>query len=128
MSIHNETDDSLADNKLFTDKINERFPEVFSVTSGNVFIDIINKNSGKGHAVEYLQNKYGISIDETMIFGDSMNDLSMVPRAKYSIAMANADPDFMKHCTYKIGTNDEQAVLDTIEAFLDGELESVLGD
>ncbi len=122
ISIHNETDDSLADNKIFTKEINERFPEVFSVTSGNVFIDIINKDSGKGHAVKYLQNKYDISIDETMVFGDSMNDLSMVPRAKYSFAMANSDPDFMKHCKFKIGTNNEQAVLDTIEAFLSGEL------
>ena len=112
-------DSSLDENKKLADNINDEFEEIFSVTSGNIYIDILNKESGKGYAIQYLQNKYNITPEETMIFGDSMNDHSMIPYAKYNISMSNADPEFAKDTDYTIGSNNEQAVLDILEQFLE---------
>ncbi|AMB99322.1 hypothetical protein AWM75_04585 [Aerococcus urinaehominis] len=121
-------DASLADNKKLTHAIQKQFPNILSVTSGNIFIDNIHKDSGKGQAVSYLQNKYNIQPSETMVFGDSMNDHSMMLAAKYAIAMSNADPDLVASSSYQIASNNDQAVLTTLEALLAEKLEAYLED
>lgn len=112
------TEHPLHYNKELVNKINEQFPFIKSVTSGNVFIDILHKNSGKGFAVNYLKEKYDLAADEIMAFGDSMNDLTMMQEVDHSIAMGNADPELTEYCTYQIASSNEQAVLTTIEEYL----------
>ena len=106
---------TLAENKLMVQTINDLFPELQAVTSGELWIDIYHKDGGKGSAIQYLQHKYGISSEESMAFGDSLNDETMIKAVEYSIAMGNADPDLVAFCQYQIGTNEEQAVLDVLE-------------
>lgn len=113
------TEHPLHYNKELVEKINQKFSFIKSVTSGNIFIDILHKDSGKGFAIGYLKQKYDLSSDEIMAFGDSMNDLTMMQEVTYSIAMGNSDPELAKACTYQIGTNNEQAVLETIEKYLE---------
>lgn len=112
------TEHPLHYNKELVNKINDQFPFIKSVTSGNVFIDILHKDSGKGFAVNYLKEKYSLSAKDIMAFGDSMNDLTMMQEVDYSIAMGNADPDLTAHCAYQIASSNEQAVLTTIEEYL----------
>ena len=107
--------DTLFEHKLMVQIINELFPELQAVTSGELWIDIYHKDGGKGSAIQYLQHKYGISSEESMAFGDSLNDETMLKAVEYSIAMGNADPDLVAFCQYQIGTNEEQAVLDVLE-------------
>ena len=117
IAMYNEV--PLNKNKELAHNINQQFNQIFTVTSGNDHLDILHKKSGKGYAIQYLQNKYNITPEETMIFGDSMNDHSMIPYAKYNISMSNADPEFAKHTAYTIGSNNDQAVLDVLEQLIE---------
>lgn len=116
IAIHHDV--PLEENKRMADDINQQFPEVYTVTTGNNYVDATHKEATKGHVVEFLQNKYNILPSETLAFGDSMNDLTMLNQAYYSIAMSNADPELIKHSKYTIGNNNDQAALDILEQFI----------
>jgi 3-deoxy-D-manno-octulosonate 8-phosphate phosphatase KdsC-like HAD superfamily phosphatase len=57
----------------------------------------MNPGVNKGSAVEAVQRDLGVTADQTAIFGDFLNDLEMMPMAKWSFAMANGllTPGFM---------------------------------
>lgn len=109
---------SLSKNKTMVRILRERFEDIDSVTSGDQWLDIYSIDGGKGSAVKYLQEKYNISRDETIVFGDSMNDESMMNEAKYSVAMGNADRELYLAANYRIGTNADQAVISLLEELI----------
>ena len=47
------------------------------VPTGGIFFDIIGKNADKGTAVATVQRHFGIKPEETVVFGDAMNDIPM---------------------------------------------------
>lgn len=116
IAIHSEK--ALHENKTMARIINERYEDVSAVTSGDGWLDIYHREGGKGASVRYLQEKYNITYDETMAFGDSLNDSSMMHEALYSVSMGNADPDLVADTRYQIGSNNDQAVLDLLEQLL----------
>jgi Cof subfamily protein (haloacid dehalogenase superfamily) len=100
-------------------KINAMFNKDLSVTiSGNYWVDIMNKGINKGKAVEILQKKYGITKEETMVFGDFYNDIEMLNRAKYSFAVENASDEIKKHCNYIAKSNDNNGVVNAIKEYV----------
>lgn len=117
MKIAYYSPESLSRNKIMSRIISEKYEEVDAVTSGDQWLDLYVKGGGKGSAVKYLQEKYDISQDSTMVFGDSLNDQSMLHEAKYSVAMANADEDLIMSASYLIGSNNDQAVIDVLETY-----------
>jgi Cof subfamily protein (haloacid dehalogenase superfamily) len=87
--------------------------------SGPIWLDISHKLANKGVAMEILQQKFGVSFDETMIFGDYFNDLEMLQKGYYSYAMANAHPDIRKISRFQAKSNDENGVVEVLSAFLE---------
>lgn len=59
-------------------------------TSGAEWIDITAREAGKGEAFALLQEYLGIGIEETVYFGDNMNDLSAFHEAGVAATVANA--------------------------------------
>lgn len=116
IAIHSEK--ALHENKTMARIINERYDDCSAVTSGDGWLDVYHREGGKGSSVRYLQDKYNISSDETMTFGDSLNDASMMHEALFSVSMGNADPDLVAETRYQIGNNNDQAVLDLLEELL----------
>ena len=53
-------------------------------------IEITNGDT-KGTALEFLTNKLGVDLGNTMAIGDSTNDHPMLKKAKFSYAMDNSD-------------------------------------
>lgn len=53
--------------------------------------EIIPKGIDKGRAMELVCRHLGASLEDTVAFGDSMNDASMLRRAAVGVAMGNAD-------------------------------------
>lgn len=101
-------------------QIEQQLPvNVKTVTSGNNWVDIQNKEINKGVAMRFLQAVYEIEPDECMAFGDQMNDYELLQQVKYSYAMANAvEP--IKEIAYGIAeSNDKQGVLTKIKEVLD---------
>jgi hypothetical protein len=82
--------------------------------SGAVWMDIMCKGVHKGAAIRTLQEKLGISAEETMVFGDYGNDLSMMQEAYYSCAMANGTEEVRKAARFVVPSNDENGVVRTI--------------
>jgi len=58
--------------------------------SANHWVDISENDANKGHAIQLIQNLYGISKEQTMAFGDYNNDIEMLENAYFSYAMENA--------------------------------------
>lgn len=106
---------SLAKHKTVARTLMELLPDVSTVTSGDQWIDSYHVKGGKGSVIRFLQEELEISKEESMAFGDSLNDETMMKEVKYSIAMSNADADLALHCHYQIGSNQDQAVLDVLE-------------
>ncbi len=82
--------------------------------SAAIWLDISNLNINKGNTLAMLQEQMDISIEETMAFGDYLNDVSLLPRAKYSYAMENAHPELKKLANYIAPTNEEAGVAKVI--------------
>lgn len=53
------------------------------------FLEILPPNCGKGEAITWLAGHIGIPMEQTMGFGDSMNDESMIRMCGYGVAMCN---------------------------------------
>lgn len=54
--------------------------------------ELINKAFNKGMAVERLCGYLGAAMEDTIAFGDSMNDLEMIQTAGLGICMGNGSP------------------------------------
>ncbi|MCR4766070.1 MAG: Cof-type HAD-IIB family hydrolase [Bacteroidaceae bacterium] len=54
------------------------------------FVDITSKGCTKQQGIDEIIRYFGISIDETMSFGDGGNDISMLRHAHIGVAMGNA--------------------------------------
>jgi len=72
-------------------KLEEAFPEVkLPLFSSREGADVIEKGVSKAEGLKRLCNYYGISIQNTIAFGDSMNDFEIIQEAGLGIAMGNS--------------------------------------
>lgn len=95
----------------------DQFPHM-SVTSSIVNnVEINEKHANKGEALAVLCRHLGVSIHETMSFGDGSNDRSMILAAGTGVAMANADPSLKEIADYVTDTNDNDGVAKAIQRF-----------
>ncbi len=83
--------------------------------SSEHWIDIMPIEVNKGMALKIVQEKLGVSNDETMAFGDYLNDLEMLKMAKYSYAMQNAHPKIKDIASFEAPDNNKDGVLETIK-------------
>ncbi|WP_102345135.1 HAD family hydrolase [Bacillus sp. Marseille-P3661] len=73
-----------------------------NVTGLKNCLDVIRDNVNKGIAVQKLIERLGYSKENTIAFGDGMNDKEMLSAVGEGIAMGNAHPDlfqYAKHVT-----------------------------
>jgi hydroxymethylpyrimidine pyrophosphatase-like HAD family hydrolase len=54
--------------------------------------ELINRNFDKGKGVRIVADAFGIAIEDTIGFGDSMNDLEMIETVGTSVCMDNGSP------------------------------------
>lgn len=100
----------------FAKVLKEKFGHLVNVViSGDIWIDIGRKDVNKGVALKFIQNKFGINHEETMVFGDYFNDIDMLKSAYHSYVMVNAPHGVKKHGRFIAGSNDENGVLEVIK-------------
>lgn len=88
------------------------------VVSGQHWLDVMDRHANKGSGIRHIQESLGISRDQTMVFGDFLNDLEMMDEATYSFAMANAHPELAKRARFRAPENTENGVVRTIKSVL----------
>jgi len=97
----------------------KHFEKIMQVkVSGQHWVDLSQPNANKGNALKLVQHKLGISVDETMVFGDYNNDLEMLRLAHFSYAMGNAHPNVKKEARFATKSNDEAGVEAILELLL----------
>ncbi|MGL5347018.1 MAG: HAD family hydrolase [Peptostreptococcaceae bacterium] len=96
-----------------------KIENVSFIPSGYYWLDIISSNVNKGTAIKNIQSLYNIPFEETMVFGDFINDLEMMEVAKYSYAMKNGHELVKKAANFETKyTNDENGVIQTIKEYI----------
>ena len=86
--------------------------------SGSNWVDIADLTANKGQAIKLLQEKLGISKEETMVFGDYNNDLEMLDQAFFSYAMANAHANVKDAARFQTKSNNEAGVEIVLEQLI----------
>lgn len=86
--------------------------------AGHQWVDVIDPALSKGTALKALQEELGILPEETMVFGDQMNDMEMLEQAYYSFAVANARPEVRERARFMADTNVNQGPLKIMKLLL----------
>jgi Cof subfamily protein (haloacid dehalogenase superfamily) len=88
--------------------------KAYIVASESQWLDITNYGVHKGTTVAKLQNMLGVNEQETMIFGDGLNDIELMDQGTFSFAMENGCDQTKAAANYIIGSNNDDSVLRTI--------------
>ena len=87
--------------------------------SGKNWLDISNPTSNKGTAIQFLQKEMNITPEQTMVFGDYLNDLEMLEAAYYSYAMKNAHENVKKTARFITESNTNLGVEKIIQQVIE---------
>lgn len=91
--------------------------ELAIVLSGCGWIDISNTNASKGDAIKVVQQRLGVSRENSIAFGDYMNDYTLLQECEESYAMSNGHPDLKAIAKYIAPSNDEDGVMRVLRDF-----------
>lgn len=99
-----------------TKELREKYQDRLKITiSGDMWMDCMAPGINKGEAVKLLQESLGISPEETMVFGDQMNDIEMMNQAYYSFAVGNARPEVKEAARFQTDINVRDGVLKVLK-------------
>lgn len=97
----------------------EKYGRDLKVTlSGEQWLDTMDPAVNKGNAVRILQESLGILPEETLAFGDQLNDIEMLKQAYYSFAVANARPETKQAARFLADANVKDGALKIMKLFL----------
>lgn len=93
--------------------------ELYIVAAEDKWIDITDKDVDKGKTIRFLQNLLNISSDQTIVFGDGLNDVPLFENAQYKVAMDNAYPELKSKANLISIDNDRDGVIETLNLLLE---------
>ena len=82
------------------------------------WVDVMSPTADKGHALAAVQRALGVTREQTMAFGDYLNDLGMLEAAAWSFAMDNAHPSVRAAARFVAPGNNDNGVVRTIVSAL----------
>ena len=106
----------LADTKEAIDDMQAHFPETKLLYMGDEMggADIIPAENGKVMGAARILERYGASWDDVIAIGDSMNDIELIKKAAFGIAMGNAMPEVQAAADYVAPDIDAGGLADAI--------------
>jgi len=97
----------------------ERLEGVDVVVSSADWVDIMRAGSNKGRALRHVQALLQVSPEETVAFGDYLNDVEMLQAASMSYAMADAHPQVKAVARFEAPSNADAGVVQVLRGLLD---------
>ncbi len=88
------------------------------LVSGHHWLDVMNPAADKGHALRRVQDRLGVTPEQTMAFGDYLNDAGLLEAAHWSFAMDNAHPELRAQARHVVPANTREGVVRTIASML----------
>ncbi|CAM4452805.1 Cof-type HAD-IIB family hydrolase [Paenibacillus tarimensis] len=82
------------------------------------YLEFMHKEGTKGHAVAFMADLIGCSMDEVIAIGDAWNDQEMLEVAGLGVAMGNSVPALKEIADYITLSNNEDGVRHVIEKFI----------
>lgn len=95
--------------------LENRFPETAVSSASPRNLEINSCEASKGKALMALAEHLGLRREQTMSFGDGLNDLSMLKMAGTGVAMGNACPEVLAAVPERTVSCDEDGVALAIE-------------
>ena len=96
----------------------ERFPDLAVSSSIPRNLEINSLEAQKGPALLRLAARLGIAPEQTMAFGDDLNDVSMLRAAGIGVAMGNACPEAKAAAALVTASCDENGVAQALDRLL----------
>jgi Cof subfamily protein (haloacid dehalogenase superfamily) len=84
------------------------------------YLDVTHPQANKGVGVARLAGLMGVPLSETVVIGDSHNDLGMFRQAGLAIAMGHADAEVKQHARFVTATNDEEGFAEAVHRYILG--------
>jgi len=97
--------------------IQKDFPDVSFTISKPYFLEAQPEGISKGSALRLLADIMGLTPEHTLVFGDSLNDVTMLQYAVHSVAMGNARDDVKSAARHVCATNAEDGVARFVDQF-----------
>ena len=85
-----------------------------TITRPNL-LEFLNPEINKGTAVEYLAKMIKVPLSQTMTIGDGMNDIPMLQKVRYSVAVKNAPAAVEEQARYVVSSWEKDGVAEAIE-------------
>ena len=82
------------------------------------YLNFVNPAVSKGKTLQAVCQRLDIDIRETLVIGDSENDVSMFAVAGYAVAMGNSPENIKAQAHYVTGTNDQDGVAQAIHRLI----------
>lgn len=105
-------------------KVNENVislaKDVFVTSSDEWWIEVMDKESGKGKGLKHLCEHLGINLSDTAAFGDADNDIEMLEYAGTAYCMGNGSKNAKEVSDYVVDTCANGGVAQTIQEILNG--------
>lgn len=99
--------------------IMEKYGKELKVTlAGMQWVDTMDPSVNKGNAVRLLQESLDILPEETVAFGDQLNDIEMLKRAYYSFAVANGRQETKEAARFIADSNINDGPLKIMKLFV----------
>ena len=100
------------------EELARRFPDLAVTSSIPRNLELNSRDAQKGIALERLAEQLGVPREETMAFGDDLNDLSMLRAAGIGVAMGNAGEEIKAAADRVTASCDENGVAAALEELL----------
>ena len=99
--------------------LKEKLPELTIYKSSRFYIEVLSGEASKSRAIAFLLEKWGMTKDEIIAFGDSYNDIDMLEYAGFGVAMGNA-PDPVKASANAVtDDNDHDGLAKAINTYME---------
>lgn len=102
-----------------TEALREKYAGKLKMTiSGDMWMDCMANGVSKGDAIRILQESLDIKPEETMTFGDQLNDMEMLAQSYYSFAVGNAREEIKAAARFQADSNEKDGVLKILKQLL----------
>lgn len=99
------------------DELNATVEKSVFFSSNPIFVEMCNKDAGKGNALKFLAALKGLDISRTIAVGDQYNDIPMIEAAGFAVAVGNAVNALKEKADYIAPPCTESAIADVIDKF-----------
>ncbi|MCM3749850.1 Cof-type HAD-IIB family hydrolase [Paenibacillus pasadenensis] len=82
------------------------------------YLEFMHKEGTKGHALRFIAEHIGCTMEETIAMGDGWNDREMLMAAGLGVAMGNAQAPLKEIADYITLSNNEDGVAHVVEKFI----------